>query len=38
MFEISVANHKNGAPYLPHKKGMEQYRIHLEHNKKILSF
>ncbi len=38
MFEISVANHKNGAPYLPHKIGMKQYRIHLEHNKKILSF
>jgi hypothetical protein len=38
MFEISVANHKTGAPYLPHKVGMAQYRIHLENNKKILSF
>jgi hypothetical protein len=38
MFEISVANHKNGAPYLLHKTGMEQYRIHLKHNRKILSF
>jgi hypothetical protein len=38
MFEISVENHKNGAPYLPHKVGMEQYRLHLEQSKKILNF
>lgn len=38
MFEISVENHKNGAPYLSHKDGMHQYRIHNEHNKKIFSF
>lgn len=38
MFEISVANHKNGAPYLSHKAGMYQYRIHNDHNKKIFGF
>lgn len=38
MYEISVMNHKNGAPYLPHKTGMEQYRLHLEQSKKIVNF
>ena len=38
MYEISVANHKNGAPYLPHKIGMQEYRMHLEQSKKILNF
>lgn len=38
MFEISQANHKNGHPYLSHKVGMEQYRLHLEQNKKIVNF
>lgn len=38
MYEISVMNHKNGAPYLPHKIGMEQYRLHLEQSKKIVNF
>jgi hypothetical protein len=38
MYQISVENHKNGAPYLPHKIGMEQYRIHLEQSKKIINF
>ncbi len=38
MYEISVENHRNGAPYLPHKIGMEQYRIHLRQSKKILNF
>jgi hypothetical protein len=38
MYEISVVNHKNGAPYLPHKVGMEQYRLHLEQSQKILNF
>ena len=38
MYEISVANHKNGTPYLTHKVGMQQYRNHLEQSNKILSF
>lgn len=38
MFEISVANHKNGAPYLPHKIGMKEYRMHLAQSKKIVNF
>ena len=38
MFEISQANHKNGHPYLSKKVGMEQYRLHLEQNKKIVNF
>ena len=38
MYEISVMNHKKGVPYLPHKVGMEQYRLHIDQNKKILNF
>jgi hypothetical protein len=38
MYEISVANHKNGAPYLPYKIGMHEYRQHLEQSDKILHF
>ncbi|AWI25548.1 ATP-grasp domain-containing protein [Flavobacterium pallidum] len=38
MYEISVENHKNGAPYLSHKKGMEQYRLHNLHCTKIVNF
>jgi hypothetical protein len=38
MYEISVANHKNGVPYLTHKEGMTQYRIHLEQSRKIVHF
>lgn len=38
MYEISVENHKNGAPYLPHKIGMEQYRLQMEQNAKIFNF
>jgi hypothetical protein len=38
MYEISVENHKNGAPYLPHKVGMNEYRMHLEQSKKIVNF
>lgn len=38
MYEISIANHKNGAAYLPHKVGIEQYRIHLRQSKKIIHF
>jgi hypothetical protein len=38
MFEISVANNKAGIPFLNHKEGMRQYRMHLEQNSKILNF
>ena len=38
MYEISVANHKNGAPYLQHKDGMREYRMHLEQSNKIVNF
>ena len=38
MFKISVANHKRGFPYLTHKEGMEQYRLHLEQSNKIVNF
>jgi len=38
MYEISVANHKNGFPYLEHKVGMKEYRLHLEQSDKIVNF
>lgn len=38
MYEISVANHKRGYEYLPHKIGMEQYNLHLEQSNKIVNF
>lgn len=38
MYEISVANHKLGAPYLTHQAGMKEYRMHLEQTKKIVNF
>lgn len=38
MYKISVQNHKRGFPYLSHKVGMNEYRKHLEHNKKIVNF
>jgi len=38
MYEISVANHKNGTPYLAHKAGMKEYRMHLKQCKKIVNF
>ena len=38
MYEISVANHKNGAPYLLHKDGMREYRMHLEQSNRIVNF
>lgn len=38
LFEISRANQRNGASYLPHREGMAQYRIHLLHSKKIVAF
>lgn len=38
MYEISVENNKNGAPYLAHKVGMKEYRLHLEQSNKIVNF
>jgi hypothetical protein len=38
MYEISVANHKKGNPYLPHKIGMREYKRHLRQSKKIVNF
>ena len=38
MYKISVANHQRGFPYLSHKVGMEQYRLHLEQSNKIINF
>jgi hypothetical protein len=38
MYQISVQNHQRGFPYLSHKEGMKQYRLHIEHNKKIVNF
>ncbi|MWB94375.1 D-alanine--D-alanine ligase [Flavobacterium sp. GA093] len=38
MYEISVANHKRGFPYLTHKTGMQEYRLHVAQNNKILNF
>ncbi len=35
MYKISVANHKKGFPYLSHKQGMKQYKLHIAQNKKI---
>jgi hypothetical protein len=38
MYKISVANHKKGFPYLSHKVGMQEYRLHLEQSNKIVNF
>ena len=38
MYQISVANHQRGFPYLSHKEGMKQYRLHLEQSTKIVNF
>ena len=38
MYEISVANNKSGVPYLEHKAGMKEYRMHLEQSNKIVNF
>ena len=38
MYEISILNHKRGFPYLPHKTGIQEYRLHMQQNKKILNF
>lgn len=38
MYKISVMNHKNGAPYLPYKVGMKEYKEHLKQSSKIVQF
>jgi len=38
MYEISVLNHKKGIPYLAHKVGMKEYRLHIAQCKKIVDF
>jgi hypothetical protein len=38
MYEISVANHETGTPYLAHKEGMKEYRLHQRQNKMIVNF
>lgn len=38
MYKISVQNHKRGFPYLKHKEGMRQYKLHLEQSNKIVNF
>lgn len=38
MYEISVENHRNGAPYLPHKIGMQEWRLHQKQCDKIYHF
>lgn len=38
MFEIGVINNKRGTPYLGHKTGVQEYRLHLEQSSKIINF
>jgi hypothetical protein len=38
MYKISVQNHKRGFPYLNHKEGMREYKLHLEQSNKIVNF
>ena len=38
MYEISIENHKRGVPYLNHKDGIREYKLHLVHNSKIANF
>lgn len=38
MYEISVANHKNGFPYLNYKEGMKEYKMHIKQSEKICNF
>ncbi|WP_366941658.1 D-alanine--D-alanine ligase [Flavobacterium sp.] len=38
MYKISVQNHERGFPYLEHKEGMRQYKLHLEQSNKIVNF
>ncbi len=38
MYEISIENNKSGFPFLTHKVGIEQYKLHLEQSRKIVNF
>lgn len=38
MYEISVLNNKKGTPYLTHREGMKEYRLHLEQSNRIVNF
>jgi D-alanine-D-alanine ligase-like ATP-grasp enzyme len=38
MYKISVQNHKRGFPYLNHREGMKEYKLHLEQSNKIVNF
>ena len=38
MYEISAANNKNGVPYLAHKEGVKEYRLHIKQSDKIVNF
>ena len=38
MYEISVVNHQKGFPYLTHKAGMKEYRLHQMQNRIIVNF
>jgi hypothetical protein len=38
MYEISVVNHQKGFPYLAHKAGMKEYRLHQMQNRIIVNF
>ena len=38
MYKISVENNKKGFPFLTHKTGMQQYKLHLEQSRKIVNF
>ena len=38
MYEISVINNAKGFPYLAHKVGMNEYRLHIEQSNKIVKF
>lgn len=38
MYRISAANHQNGVPYLAHKAGVVQFRLHLLQSNKIVNF
>ncbi len=38
MYKISIENNKKGFPFLTHKTGMQQYKLHLEQSRKIVNF
>ena len=38
MYQISIMNHQKGFLYLSYKTGMQEYKLHLAQNRKILNF